>query len=307
MLTSYRGEYLPHREYDQIMKEHDLTVTAEYYLIDPMKTMPSSKNPEAAFNLTELCVVLAVVAVLATLVLPVLAAGKMQSASAGCLYNLRHLMIGWEMYRTEYNDYLMPNAPLGFVTGWVSPQASENWTYGPANTNSVFYTNSNALMWPYVNNNLSVYRCPGDVVPSANGTRIRSYSMNGAMIGGLHGNLAALMAYNPGNLFYFKGSDMIRPTPANLFVFADESPASINDGYLQIDSNVPDFPDIPACYLEGGCGFSFADGHGEIHRWQTSVLLIPVRQGVTALHVTPSDGNQNADWIWFTQHASSHQ
>ncbi len=287
------------------MKEHDLTMTAEHHLISLMKTMPSSRSSRTAFTLPELCVVITCVAVLATLVLPALAASKVQSASAGCLYNLRHLQTGCAMYAIENNDYLMPNAPLGFVTGWVSPQTSENWANAPANTNSVFYTSSNALMWPYVNNNLSVYRCPGDVVPSANGTRIRSYSMNSAMIGGLRGNIAPLLAYNPGNRVYFKGSDLVSPSPANLFVFADESPASINDGYLQISSNVPDFPDIPACYLEGGCGFSFADGHGEIHRWQTSVLLIPVRQGVTAFQVTPSDGNQNADWIWFTQHASS--
>jgi len=287
------------------MKEHDLTMTAEHHLIRLMKTMPSSKNSRAAFTLIELCVVVTVVAVLALLVLPALGASKTQSASAGCLSNLRQLMVGCGMYQAEYNDYLMPNAPLGFATGWVSPKVGENWTYGPANTNSVYYTNSNALMWPYVNSDLSVYRCPGDVVPSANGIRIRSYSMNGAMLGGLQGNLTPLISYNPGWRVYIKGSDLVRPTPANAFVFADESMLTLNDGYLQIGLNSPSFPDVPACYLEGGCGFSFADGHGEIHRWQTSVLLIPVRQGVTGTQL--SAGANNADWIWFTQHASSHQ
>ncbi len=144
-----------------------------------MKSNLSSKNPEAAFNLTELCVVIACVAVLAMLVLPALAAGKVQSASAGCLYNLRHLMTGWAMYRTEYNDYLMPNSPLGASSNsWCGGEA-EGWSNNDANTNPVVYTSS--LMWPYVGNNLSVYRCPGDVVPSANGQRIRSYSMQGQM------------------------------------------------------------------------------------------------------------------------------
>ncbi len=286
-------------------KEHDTSSAWVTHLVRFRKASLSSKESRAAFTLIELCVVLAVVAVLAMLVLPALAATKTQSASAGCLYNLRHLMIGCEMYRTENNDYLMPNAPLGYVAGWVSPQGVENWANAPANTNPVYYTNSNALMWPYVNNNLSVYRCPGDVVPSANGTRIRSYSMNGAMLGGLQGNLGPLIGYNPGYRVYIKGSDLVRPSPANVFVFADESPASLNDGDLQINSNLPDFPDIPACYLEGGCGFSFADGHGEIHRWQTSALLIPVRYGYTTGSILVTA--QNADWIWFTQHASSHQ
>ncbi len=261
-----------------------------------MNTHPSSKKSEAAFNLTELCVVIACVAILAMLVLPALAATKMQSASAGCLYNLRHLMIGWEMYRTEYHDYLMPNSPFGASSNsWYG--GVENWANADANTNPVYYTSS--LMWPYVNNNLSVYRCPGDVVPSANGMRIRSYSMNGQV------GSTASQNYNLGALTYLKGSDIIRPTPANLFIFADESPASLNDGFLQGSYNSPDFPDIPACYLEGGCGFSFADGHGEIRRWQTSALLIPVRYGYTAQNIFVA-GN-NADWVWFRQHATSHQ
>ena len=159
------------------MKKHDLSMTADHYLIRLMKTMPSSRNPRAAFTLTELCVVIAVVAILAVLVLPALAASKTQSASTGCLYNLRHLMTGWEMYRTENRDYLMPNAVFSSLNSqsWCGG-SSESWGAADANTNPVYYTSS--LMWPYVNNNLSVYRCPGDVVPSTNGTRIRRYSMN---------------------------------------------------------------------------------------------------------------------------------
>ena len=125
--------------------------------------------------------------------------------------------------------------------------------------------------------------------------------MNGQMGAVYDGNIG----YNPGYLLYTKGSDIIRPTPANAFVFADESPGSINDGYLQIGANLQGFPDIPACYLEGGCGFSFADGHAEIHRWQTTALLIPVRQNFTQRDVTV--GPNNADWIWLIQHATSHQ
>jgi type II secretory pathway pseudopilin PulG len=270
-----------------------------------MHSNPSANNPEAAFNLTELCVVIGCVAVIAVLILPALGASKTQSASAGCLYNLRHLQTGCAMYSTDNNDYLMPNSPLGnYPAGWVSP-AAENWAAAPANIDPTYYTNSKSLMWPYLNNNLSVFRCPGDMVPSANGTRIRSYSMNGSVLGGLQGNITPLIGYNVGYRVYIKGGDLIQPSPANLFVFADESPASLNDGYLQMGLISPLFPDIPACYLEGGCGFSFADGHGEIHRWQTSALKIPIRQGYTAVNVTPINGIQNVDWLWLRQHASS--
>jgi len=265
---------------------------------------PSSEEPRAAFTLTELCVVIACIAVLATLVLPALATSKIQSASAGCLYNLRHLMVGWEMYRTENRDYLMPNAVLGLPNNqsWCGG-SSESWGAANANTNPVPYTSS--LMWPYVNNNLSVYRCPGDVVPSTNGTRIRSYSMN-SQVGHSLGGPDPFPNYD-GARTYGRGSDIVSPIPANLFVFADESPCSLNDGYLQVNnaysSGVVTFPDVPACYLEGGCGLSFADGHGEIHHWQTPVLRVRVQFGFTINNLLA--GRQNADWIWFTEHAAS--
>ena len=127
--------------------------------------------------------------------------------------------------------------------------------------------------------------------------------MNGQVLGGLRGNITPLLYYNPGWRVYMKGSDLIQPSPANLFVFADESIASLNDGFLQIDSNSPRFPDVPGSYLNGGCGFSFADGHGEIHRWQTSVLRIPVYPGTIQNNIFVT--GQNADWLWLTKHASS--
>ena len=269
-----------------------------------MKPSQKLEGSETAFTLIELCVVLVSIAILALLVLPALGASKTQSASTGCLYNLRHLQTGCAMYSTDNNDYLIPNAPLGPPSSrgaWINLLAAENWGNSPANTNPVYYTS--ALLWPYLGNNLSVFRCPGDVVPSANGTRLRSYSMNGQM-GSVY-DATIVAGYNSGWLLYAKASDIVRPTPANAFVFLDESPGSLNDGYLQVGLNSPIFPDVPACYLEGGCGFSFADGHGEIHRWQTSTLKIPVLQGNTFVNLLPINGVRNVDWLWLRQHASS--
>jgi len=285
-------------------KEHDSTIARVTHLVRFRKASLSSKESSAAFTLTELCVVIAVVVVLAMLVLPALAATKTQSASAGCLYNLRHLQTGCAMYATENNDYLMPNAPLQGVSAntWCGSQG-EDWYNSAANTNAAQYTGS--LMWPYVGNNLRAYRCPGDVVPSANGTRIRSYSMNGQM-----GSILQLPS-NPGWKVFLKGSDLTTLAPVNAFVFCDESMYSLNDGFLQVDCNNPGWPDVPACYLEGGCGFSFADGHAEVRRWLTSALKnVPYVYGIgypdPAVAAMPG-GKGNLDWVWFTQHATSHQ
>jgi prepilin-type processing-associated H-X9-DG protein len=51
------------------------------------------------------------------------------------------------------------------------------------------------------------------------------------------------------------------------FVFVDEHPDSINDGAFFSPQSKSQFVDIPATYHNRACGFSFADGHAEIHKW----------------------------------------
>ena len=40
---------------------------------------------------------------------------------------------------------------------------------------------------------------------------------------------------------------------------------SINDGYFVNNPAQNTWQDIPASYHNGACGFSFADGHAELH------------------------------------------
>jgi prepilin-type N-terminal cleavage/methylation domain-containing protein/prepilin-type processing-associated H-X9-DG protein len=46
--------------------------------------------------------------------------------------------------------------------------------------------------------------------------------------------------------------------------------------------------DVPGSYHNGGCGFAFADGHSENHRWQGK----PTKR----LHLT--DPGDLQDWLW---------
>jgi prepilin-type processing-associated H-X9-DG protein len=57
------------------------------------------------------------------------------------------------------------------------------------------------------------------------------------------------------------------PKPAEIFVFLDEHPDSINDGYFINDAYGWKWNDLPASYHNGAASFSFADGHSETHRW----------------------------------------
>jgi prepilin-type processing-associated H-X9-DG protein len=257
--------------------------------------MRINRPSKYAFTLVELLVVVATVALLGCLIIPAFASAKIRSPAVGCLSNLRQLQIGWLMYKDDNNDVLMPGGPAGFPSNQVWCAGTESWGSTPGNTNRALYLGS--LMAPYVSSNVTVFRCPGDVIPSANGTRLRSYSMNGQM-GAVYGP----PNYNPGWRQYTTASDLTCPAPKDAFVFLDEHPGSIDDAFFQESTTSPKFPNVPAAYLEGGCGFSFADGHAEIHKWKTPVLQLPVIQGVTVINTAPTA--DNADWIWLVEHTA---
>ena len=254
----------------------------------------SALSARNAFNLVELLVVVATLAILSCLVLPVLAHSRGRSAAAGCLSNLRQLMAGWSMFREENSDILMLNAPAGANGGWVSGSFPEGWGAAGGNTNVAAL--QSGTLWQYLQNDARPFKCPADVVPSDNGQRLRSYSMNG-QVGSSLGS-----SYNPGWRTYSKGSDLTCPGPASLFVFCDEHPGSINDGFLQLNANSPIYPDVPASYLDGGCGFGFADGHGEIHAWQGRWLQIGVVPHTSVFNVASS--GLDPDWKWLVQRSA---
>jgi len=61
----------------------------------------------------------------------------------------------------------------------------------------------------------------------------------------------------------------------------DEHPDSINDGFLQANPHTDVAPsqwdDLPATYHAGACGFAFADGHSEIHKFKSAgCTILPV-------------------------------
>ncbi|HZR16912.1 MAG TPA: prepilin-type N-terminal cleavage/methylation domain-containing protein [Verrucomicrobiae bacterium] len=261
------------------------------------------KKDQRGFTLIELLVVIAIIAILAAMLLPALSRAKSKAEIAQCLNNLKQLQIGWQLYAGDFNDVMLPNAPFGITTEktWVYSGTGEDWPAVDANTNVALYKTS--ILAPFLGNQLGVYRCPADKIPSANGIRLRTYSMQ-SQVGNFYDSVyGTTRAYNPGYAAFRKVTELGGPLPPVMTtIFLEENMCSMNDGYLQVDNTMPNFPDVPGSYHLWSTGISFADGHAENHKWLTSVLKIPVKFGYRAASI--GTGVKNTDWLWFSEHTS---
>jgi prepilin-type N-terminal cleavage/methylation domain-containing protein len=215
------------------------------------------------FTLLELLAVIATIAVLAALLLPVLSRAKIKAQQTKCLSNLHQLGLAWTMYYGDNGGQLAESYPTNNPYVWVQG----NMKVAAEATNAAFI--QQGKLYPY-NQNAAVYHCPGDHGVSVGGQllpAVRSYSMN-CFMGARDPDLGPIPAtaanYVP---FYARDSDL--PRPADLWVMLDEDERSIGDGFFITDPNAGIWFDFPAM-SEHRHNFSyvlnFADGHSEIWR-----------------------------------------
>ena len=264
---------------------------------------PRLTRPREGFTLIELLVVIAIIAILAALLLPALSKAKQKTQGIMCLSNMKQLTLAWILYADDHQGRLPPNANGGSARGWV-----DGWLdFQPNNTdntNTVFLTNSK--LGPYSNRSIGIYKCPADAytctIRNVQLPRVRSLSMNGFIEGGQYRDPSGGATWYPNYYRYDKMSDIVNPPPSKLFVFVDEHPDSINDGWMITDvTNPRNWTDLPAHYHNGACGFSFADGHAEIKKWLDSGTFVPVlKQGRNGFPTT-----QTRDTTWVIERASA--
>jgi len=259
------------------------------------------------FTLIELLVVMAIITILTAIMLPALAQAKGRAQAILCLNNTRQLLLAWHVYAGDNEDRL----PYNLGMSEFGPRTPLNWvnnvmTWDLSSDNTNLATLSGASLGPY-SSATSIYRCPSDhvlsAVQSAAGWdgRIRSYSMN-AMVGDA-GDFSknGFNTNNPDYTQFFKITQI--PQPTDIFVFLDEHPNSINDGYFLERDYYPEWHDLPASYHNHATTFSFADGHSALHRWMISSTILPIQPDVPYLPIDVTV-NQRADFDWIMDHMS---
>jgi hypothetical protein len=258
---------------------------------------------EAGFSRVDLVTLIVTLTLLALLLAPALAHTRLNDRAFQCRNNLGRLLNAWRMYAEDNSDKV-PSAWRNAGDWW--PGGDMSWTGRAATDGGNPYnwnpeiTVKRSPLWPYCGGSLDIWRCPGDSIYSclANGQslpRVRSYSMNAWFNGA-----DAQQVGGSGFTVYTKVGNCLMPGPAMTFVFTHERVDSINDGeFLLSMSGYPGQPqswrliDLPTNLHEGACGFSFVDGHTEMHRWRDMALTIPMGHGPNSLAPNSND----ASWL----------
>ena len=257
-----------------------------------------------AFTLVELLVVVAIIAILAAILLPALAGVRSRASAIQSLNNERQLTMACLLYVTDHDDELPYNMGGDEIKRKVAQNLFLNW-------------NSTVLSWELDSDNTntfllmqggigadltpSVYRCPSDRVVSdiqaAAGwqARVRSYSMN-AMVGnaGEYSN-AGTNVNNPGYRQFYKLSEITQPS--RIFMFIEEHPDSINDGYFLNQPPSSQWTDLPASDHNGAVSLTYADGHSETYKWRLASTRPPPLPDAAKLPITVLP-RERADFGW---------
>jgi prepilin-type N-terminal cleavage/methylation domain-containing protein/prepilin-type processing-associated H-X9-DG protein len=277
--------------------------------------MSSRAKVHRGFTLIELLIVIAIIAVLATLLLPTLARAKALGTRTVCVSNFKQLQLAWLTYIDDNRGQLVLNA-FSWSPNPQSPDNIPSWVQGimywdeeentgktinntlekMSSTNTTFLVGSRALFTPYIPT-YRIYKCPADksqvTIGQKKYDRVRSYCMNEYLGDPSRGRGEFAWANPP---YYPSVADVDHLDRSQLTVMIEVHEDTIYSPVFPCPGHSWSHEGLPASRHNGTCATSFSDGHVEVRKWLDASTKRPVTGKHPAMNILGT-GDRDTAWV----------
>jgi hypothetical protein len=222
-----------------------------------------------------LLVVIAVIAVLLAIFIPVLGTARERGQRAVCLSNLRQLTTAWIAYADDHDGKIVSAHPNALTIS--GSRRLEGWLGRafrlPKSRTAMMENPDKGALWRYIRD-VDVYRCPRGwaghaatygIVVAANGGNVEGTYVPDT--GGLE--LTPVGRRIGGTVLRFaRLTDITSPGAGQQAVFIDEGHTPDGTFFVHYSHPKWTFPDPPPIHHAEGVTLSMADGHAEYWKWK---------------------------------------